>query len=240
MGRKSLKLSFLFILALIGGTGSAQAESICHSVEKVKGLAGNCRQNKIFAEAADVCIQRLESAIKLQQGVLAFAMGAAGASSAEAQDAKVANNKLNVENAAATLSSLLQQAEAARETMADYTKNFTYPAGMSKEKAEGLGLGKIFQKFPCFTTNQNKVSGQINKMDDKITELKVARDQAAQLAAASGNALGRLEQSESMPTAFGADALSGEHHGLDPSQVYRGEDRAPTSDISGTKEEKKR
>jgi hypothetical protein len=243
---RALTGSIFFAISLITAS-PAGAGSLCHAPEELSGKIKSCRQNKVFAEAAGICVDRIDAASKLQQAMVAQAFALNGSSSAQAQSARLENNQTNITGAVSALEGLELQAIAAKGTLEAYGGQFAYPGGISSQEAKSLGLQKMFEKYSCFEGNKAAVQSKVEQMKERIHEFGAAKKEAKAIEARTGAAVLRLQDSAparargAIPTETGGRVSAPpEAKDMDFGGMFSGELEPSRSDISGTKPDSKR
>jgi hypothetical protein len=182
---------FHFTFALIALTPTwvafaNDAPSYCYSLPLLAEKVNNCSKNKLFAQAAKACLDKMENDIDAQQQILAQAMQLNNSAAASAQGARITNNSTNLVEMKQTIRDLQAAALKARAEIILYSQNFTYPGPMSKKKAAQLRMEKILQQFSCFSDPRDSLAENIKLIDQRIMELRKT-EKDAQILEKTGN-----------------------------------------------------
>lgn len=159
-------------------------DSFCYPLTELAEKVRNCGHNQAFAKAANLCLEKIEKETSAQQAILAQAMMLnTAAAAASSQGGRMENNIQNLTAMRATLENLISQARKARQEVVQYSEHFVYAGPVSQDLATRLNLHKILRKFECHRLPLGELVTVVEKIDEKVKELRTSRDSALALEA---------------------------------------------------------
>lgn len=171
----AMKRALFALLSLSLPLSAGAAVPYCTPLATLLAGVKLCERNRLFVQAADSCLARLDSETKNVYGKgLAQRMAQQGAASASAQDAKVENNLADLTNAKAALQALLGKAQEGKAESEAYSRAFIWPGPVPDYKVKELDIAYLLERIPCYQRNQEALALRIANWEKKISELRVA------------------------------------------------------------------
>ncbi|HEY8280092.1 MAG TPA: hypothetical protein VIH99_10740 [Bdellovibrionota bacterium] len=146
----------------------------CETLESLENRVEYCSDNKLAMLSAVACHEALVKAIHEGAPELASIFKAGEKNDVSRQMVKFQFSRSDYVNTEAKLTRLIDQTTRNMHLIA------AYPTIMPDDL---LGLGNV----PCFTENYDPIVKSVRDLDEKITELKKAREAAVQLGKLSGD-----------------------------------------------------
>ena len=224
--------SLVLAASLIASFPASASARLCADPERVLAKASDCFDNEYISEAAIECVEGFEASVKAATAGMSAAQAKAGAASKDSQAARQQNANVDYRLSAATLTSLLASARAARAETEVYFKSVLEPEDADEPQITGSDIDAFLNEEACYKDNRDVIQSVLDTFDEHIANLEKAKASSQDLG--SGAAANRDEMNNMAPG-----------QGVQPSTAaqsgagFKGQDERRDSDITGTERLKK-
>lgn len=184
-----------FAALLLATPAEAEQPHYCTPPAELKGSIEYCESNFYYAEAADACLKRFDREIQAAQVSLGKSFRKNDKKSAAKQDAKFANNGVNLTQTSASLAVLIADGERLREDLLAYEKALLYPGNPTPEMIQQYKLDEFFATTPCFAGYKEMLVKKRARLEGWIGDLRLANGTARRLDGVTDERQGNLSAS---------------------------------------------
>lgn len=196
-----LPITASFILA---SAGEAFAAPYCIPLEEVKAHIEFCAENRLFPDAGQRCVRKLEAEVQATRLRLKTQFASQAAAASSAQNQRVDNARADLSSTGEAVDALLRTALAVRSELVAYVNGMDRPGKPSPQVLAIPAANFVLSETPCYKANRLQLEAQIADVDNKIQDLRRTGAKAGSLESANRSTLGNLGASRGQASAAAA------------------------------------
>ncbi len=205
----------------------------CPPAAKFKAQHGrSCHQNVAFAQAASICLSRLQKLEDVLQSQLSTQL-AVQMNTSDSQAKFLNAQATSLAQLSTSLAALEYDAIALKKVLNSYSAQFNLPGGISADEMKALGLSDYFANFPCYQQNQASLSTSLEKVTSQVEQLSKTKTSIDELRRKTELAERSLAPVDAVP-----QVVKKTHGIATPAPFLMPATKNGNSDISGAEKQK--